>query len=156
MALNNYKKFDDEKGLNLSKKLFLFFFVLLYPMLVSMYTVLPPLIGLAGYIFIISINSKKIYSVSAFFYLVNLDLNLTLPLFLSTAITILILMFVYEPLKRLVRCRVCLLFALIVLIDFIYYVNLFVYDFIFNASTVIGDMLLVYYIVIDILVGVML
>lgn len=156
MALSNYNKFDDEKGLNFSKKLFLFFFVLLYPMLVSMYTVLPPLIGLAGYIFIVNIDSKKFYSVSAFFYLLNLDLNLTLPLFLSIAITVLILMFVYEPLKRLVRCRVCLLFILIVLIDFIYYITLFVYDFIFNASTVIGDMLLVYYIVIDILVGIML
>ena len=156
MALSDYNKFDDEKGLNFREKLFLFFFVLLYPMLVSMYTVLPPLIGLAGYIFIVNINSKKVYSVSAFFYLLNLDLNLTLPLFLSTAITVLILMFIYEPLKRLVRCRVCLLFVLIVLIDFIYYVNLFVYDFIFNASTVIGDMLLVYYIVIDILVGIML
>ena len=156
MALSNYKKFDDEEGLHLSKKLFLFCFVLFYPMLVSMYTVLPPLIGLSGYILITNIKTKKIYSVSSFFYLVNLDLNLTLPMFLSTAITVLIFMFVYEPLTRLVRCRVCLLFALIVLIDFIYYVTLFVYDFIFNASTVIGDMLLVYYIVIDILVGMML
>ena len=156
MALSNYNKFDDEDGLKFIEKLFLFLFVLFYPMLVSIYTVLPPLIGLAGYIFIVNIRSKKIYSASAFFYLINLDLNLTLPLFFSIAITILILMFIYEPLKRLVRCRVCLLFSLIVLIDFIYYITLFIYDFIFNASTVIGDMLLVYYIVIDILVGIML
>lgn len=156
MALSNLKRFDDENGLAFREKLLLFLFVFLYPMLVSIYTVLPPLIGLAGYIFIVNMDSKKIYSVSAFFYLINLDLNLTLPLFLSIAIAVLILMFIYEPLKRLIRCRVCLLFVLIVLIDFIYYVTLFVYDFIFNTSTVIGDMLLIYYIVIDILVGVML
>ncbi len=156
MALNNYKRYDDEDGLNFIKKLFLFLFVLFYPMLVSIYTVLPPLIGLAGYIFIVNAHGKKIYSVSAFFYLVNLDLNLTLPLFLSIAVTVLILMFIYKPLKRLIRCRVCLLFVLIVIIDFIYYMTLFVYDFIFSTSTVIGDMLLVYYIVVDILVGVML
>ncbi len=156
MALSNLRRFDDEDSLSFRKKILLFIFVLFYPMLVSIYTVLPPLIGLAGYIFIVNIDSKKIYSVSAFFYLVNLDLNLTLPLFLSTAITVLILMFVYGPLKRLIRCRVCLLFVLIVLIDFSYYMTLFIYDFIFNTSTVIGDMLLVYYIVIDILVGVML
>ena len=155
MAFRNYNKFDDE-GFGFRKKLFLFLFVLLYPMLVSIYTVLPPLIGLAGYIFIVNIDSKKIYSVSAFFYLVNLDLNLTLPLFFSTAVTILILMFVYNRLKLLIRCRVCLIFTLIVLIDFIYYITLFVYDFIFNTSTVIGDISLIYYIVIDILVGVML
>ncbi len=156
MALSNYKKFDDEEELSFIKKLLLFLFVFFYPMFVSMYTVLPPLIGLAGYIFIISMDRKKIYSASAFFYLVNLDLNLTLPLFLSTTISILILMFIYGKLKRLIRCRVCLLFTLIVLIDFSYYLTLFIYDFIFNTSTVVGDMLLVYYIVIDILVGVML
>ena len=156
MALSNYKKFDDEKSLNFVQKLLLFFFVFFYPMLVSMYTILPPLIGLAGYLFIVNIKSKKIYSISALFYLINLDLNLTLPLFFSIAISVLILMFIYEPLKRLVRCRVCLLFVLIVLIDFTYYMTLFLYDFIFNASTVVGDMLLVYYIVIDILLGMML
>ncbi len=156
MALSNYKKFDDEKSLNFVQKLLLFFFVFFYPMLVSMYTILPPLIGLAGYLFIVNIKSKKIYSISALFYLINLDLNLTLPLFFSIAISVLILMFIYEPLKRLVRCQVCLLFVLIVLIDLTYYMTLFVYDFIFNASTVVGDMLLVYYIVIDILLGMML
>ena len=156
MALSNHNKFDDDEGLTFSKKLFLVIFVLFYPMLVSMYTILPPLIGLAGYIFIVNIEKRKIYSVSTFFYLLNLDLNLTLPPFFSIAITILILMFIYEPLKLLVRCRVCLLFALIVLIDFVYYTSLFIYDFIFNASTIVGDMLLVYYIAIDILVGIML
>ncbi len=156
MALKNYKNFNEEEGLTVVQKSLLFLFVVLYPMLVSMYTILPPLIGLAGYLMIIHIEDKKIYSISAFFYLLNLDLNLTLPLFLSNAIIILILIFIYEPLKRLVRCRVCLLFILMVIIDFSYYVSLFIYDFIFTSTTVIGDMLLVYYIVIDIFVGVML
>ncbi len=156
MALKNYKKFNDEEGLTVVQKSLLFLFVIVYPLLVSMYTILPPLIGLAGYLMIIHIDDKKIYSISAFFYLLNLDLNLTLPLFLSSSIIILILMFIYEPLNRLVRCRVCLLFILIVIIDFSYYMSLFVYDFIFTSTTVIGDMLLVYYIVIDIFVGVML
>ncbi len=156
MALSNYNRFDDEDRLGLGKKVALFLFVFLYPMFVSMYTILPPLIGLAGYIFIVNLNSKKVYSLGAFLYLINLDLNLTLPLFLSTAIVVLIFMFMYKPLKRLIRCRVCLIFVLIVLVDFIYYLTLFIYDFIFNTLTVIGDMLLVYYIVIDILIGVML
>ena len=156
MALGKYNRFDDEEVLSFQKKLFLFLFVFFYPMLVSIYTVLPPLIGLAGYIFIVNAHSKKIYSISAFFYLINLDLNLMLPLFLSIAVIVLILIFIYEPLKRLIRCRVCLVFVLIVLIDFIYYITLFIYDFIFDVSTVVGDILLVYYIVFDILVGVML
>jgi hypothetical protein len=150
--VNRYKN-DVGNGLSLSYKIALLLFVFVYPMLVSMYTMLPPLIGLAGYIFITNFNKNRLFTLIAFFYLINLDLNLTLPLFLSLAIIVLISLFVYQPLKRLIRCKVCLLFALIVIVDFSYYISLFVYDFIFNTSTVIGDMWLVYYIVIDILIG---
>ena len=155
MALSNYKDYDNE-GLSFTKKTFLILFVLFYPLLKSMYPILPPLIGLAGYIFIINVGYKNFYSISALFYLLNLDLNLTLPLLLSISMISLILVFLYEPLQRLVRCKVCLLFALMAIIDFVYYMSIFVYDFIFNTSTVIGDMLLVYYIIIDILIGMML
>ena len=157
MTVNKYKRFDDdEDGLSFKEKFLLLFFVFIYPLIVSMYTVLPPLIGLAGYMFIVNVDKKKIYAVSAFFYLLHLDLNSTLPLFLSSFIIILFSMFVYAPLKRLIRCRVCLLFTLMVLIDFSYYISLFVYDFMFNTTSVLGDMLLVYYIVVDIFIGVML
>jgi len=150
-----YNKFEDE-GLGFIQKVFLVLFVILYPMFVSMYTMLPPLIGLAGYILIINFDKNRTYAFSAFFYLLNLDLNLTLPLFQSIIITILIFMFVYAPLSRLIRCRVCLLFTLMVIIDFSYYVSLFIYDFIFNTTTVLGDMLLVYYIVVDVFIGILL
>ncbi|SFV66697.1 hypothetical protein MNB_SV-14-506 [hydrothermal vent metagenome] len=43
-----------------------------------------------------------------------------------------------------------------VLIDFSYYLGLFLYDMIFNTSSIIGDMLLAYYIAVDILIGVFL
>ena len=155
MALNKYRDYDDE-GFSLSKKTFLILFVLFYPLLKSMHPILPPLIGLAGYIFIVNIESNKFLAISALFYLLNLDLNLTLPLLLSLFIIGLILVFIYEPLKRLVHCKVCLLFALMAIIDLIYYFSIFIYDFIFNTSTVVGDMLLVYYIMIDILIGMML
>ena len=150
--MNRYKN-NVDNGLSLSYKIALLLFVFVYPMLVSMYTMLPPLIGLAGYLFITNFNQNRLFTLIAFFYLLNLDLNLTLPFFLSLAIIVLISLFVYQPLKRLIRCKVCLLFALIVIVDFSYYISLFVYDFIFNTSTVIGDMWLVYYIVIDILIG---
>ena len=117
---------------------------------------LPPLIGLAGYIVIINLDKNKVYALSGMAYLVNLDLNLTLPMLLSTFITILIYVLFYYKLKLLIRCRVCLIFVLIVLIDFLYYVSLFLYDVMFNTSTVIGDILLVYYIFIDIFMGVFL
>jgi len=154
--LYKYKKFDDEDGLSFVQKTGLILFVIVYPLFVSMYTMLPPFIGLAGYVLIINLEKEKSYIFAPLLFLLNLDLNLSLPLFLSIFVIILIYMFIYTPLKRLVRCKVCLLFALIVIIDFLYYFSLFIYDFIFNTTTILADMLLVYYIVIDILLGVLL
>ena len=153
--MNRYKKFDDE-GISIGKKIFLLLFVMLYPLFVSMYTMLPPLIGLIGYVVILNLNKNIIFVISSFLYLLNLDLNLSLPFLLSSFVIIFVYMFIYFPLKRLIRCRVCLLFTLMVIIDFSYYISLFIYDFIFNTTTVLGDMLLVYYIVVDIFIGVLL
>ena len=150
-----YKNFDEE-GLSLLQKTGLILFVLIYPLFVSMYTMLPPFIGLAGYVLITYIEKEKTYFLAPLFYLLNLDLNLSLPLLLSLFIIMLVYMFIYSPLKRLVRCKVCFLFALIVILDALYYLSLFIYDFIFTTTTVLADMLLVYYIVIDILLGLLL
>ena len=151
-----YNSFEEDEGLSFLQKTGLILFVIVYPLFVSMYTMLPPFIGLAGYVLIINLEKEKTYIFAPLFFLLNLDLNLSLPLFLSIFIIMLIYMFIYTPLKRLVRCKVCLLFVLIVIIDFLYYFSLFIYDFIFNTTTVLAEMLLVYYIVIDILLGVLL
>jgi hypothetical protein len=156
--VQNYNRFDDneEESLSFIKKAGLILFVAVYPLFVSMYTMLPPLIGLAGYVLIINFEKEKAYVFAPLLYLLNLDLNLSLPLLLSIFVIVLVYMFIYMPLKRLIRCKVCLLFALIFIIDFLYYLSLFLYDFIFNTTTVFADMLLVYYIVVDILLGVLL
>ena len=151
-----YNSFEDEDSLSFLQKVGLILFVAIYPLFVSIYTMLPPLIGLAGYALIINLEKEKTYAFAPLVYLLSLDLNLSLPLFLSIFVIILIYMFIYTPLKRLVRCKVCLLFTLIVIIDSLYYFSLFIYDFIFNTTTVLADMLLVYYIVVDILLGVLL
>ena len=146
----------NEHGLTLVQKMLLLAFVLFYPFLVSIYTMLPPLIGFVGYIIISNFEKNTLYAWSGFFYLINLELNSSLPLFLSFFLVILVYALVYSSLKLLIRCRICLLFALMVIIDFSYYVGLFLYDIIFDTSSVIGDMLLLYYIVVDILIGIFL
>jgi hypothetical protein len=146
----------DKERLSLLQKVFLVSFVLFYPFLVSIYTMLPPLIGLVGYIIISNLDKNVLYAWGGFFYLLNLELNSSLPLLLSFFIIIVVYALVYSTLKLLIRCRVCLLFALMIIIDSSYYLGLFLYDIIFDTSSVIGDMLLVYYIVVDILIGVFL
>ena len=153
--MNRFDNVENE-GLSLIQKTGLILFIIIYPLFVSMYTMLPPLIGLVGYVLIINIEKEKVYAFAPLVYLLNLDLNLSLPLLLSIFMIIFIYFFIYTPLKRLVRCKVCLLFAVIIIIDFLYYISLFIYDFLFNTTTVLADMLLIYYIVIDILIGVFL
>jgi len=153
--MKHYIDIDKEK-LSLLQKILLVSIVLFYPFLVSIYTMLPPLIGLVGYIIISNIGKNLLYPWVGFFYLLNLELNSSLPVLLSFFIIIMVYSLVYSTLNLLMRCRVCLIFTLIIIIDFSYYIGLFLYDIIFNTSSVIGDMLLIFYIVIDILIGVFL
>lgn len=153
--MNRNSNFDKER-LSFFHRALLVFMVVGYPILVSIYTMLPPLIGLVGYIIITNIDKNRVYALSGMLYLINLDLNSTLPMLLSIFIISMVYMLLYPNLKLLIRCRVCLLFVLIAMIDFFYYISLFIYDFLFNSSTIIGDMLLGYYIVVDIFIGVFL
>ena len=147
--------FNDDK-LNFLEKLGLFLVVVGYPALVSIYSMLPPLIGLVGYIIIVNIDRNKLYALAGMVYLLNLELNLTLPMLLSIFVVIMTYIFLYSTLKLLIRCKVCLLFTMIVIIDTSYYLTLFLYDAMFQTTTVVGDMMLIYYIIVDILIGVLL
>ncbi len=155
MKVKHYIDIDKEK-LNFFQKILLISFVLFYPFLVSIYTMLPPLIGLVGYVIMSNLNKNILYAWGGFLYLLNLELNSSLPILLSFFIIIVLYSMIYSSLKLLIRCRVCLIFSLIILIDSAYYISLFLYDIVFDTSSIIGDMFLVYYIVIDILVGVFL
>jgi len=130
--------------------------VAFYPILVSIYTMLPPLIGLVGYIVVTNMDKNRIYALAGMLYLVNLDLNLTLPLLLSVFMVVMVQVLIYPRLKLLIYCQVCLFLILIVVIDFLYYFSLFIYDFIFNSSTIIADVMLIFYIVVDVMIGVLL
>jgi hypothetical protein len=130
--------------------------VAFYPILVSIYTMLPPLIGLVGYIVVTNMDKNRIYALAGMLYLVNLDLNLSLPLLLSVFMVVMVQVLIYPRLKLLIYCQVCLFLILIVVIDFLYYFSLFIYDFIFNSSTIIWDVMLIFYIVVDVMIGVLL
>ncbi len=154
--MNRYSSNFHRDKLDFLEKLGLFLVVIGYPVLVSIYSMLPPLIGLAGYIIISNVNKNKIYALAGMVYLLNLELNLTLPMLLSIFVVVMTYIFLYSPLKLLIRCRVCFLFSMIVIIDAFYYLTLFLYDAMFQTTTVVSDMMLVYYIMVDIFIGVLL
>ena len=151
-----YRNDFSSERLNFLEKLGLFLIIIGYPVLVSIYSMLPPLIGLVGYIIISNIERNKLYALGGMVYLLNLELNLTLPILLSIFVVVMTYVFLYSSLKLLIRCQVCLLFTMIVILDSFYYITLFLYDAMFQTTTVIGDMMLVYYIMVDIFIGILL
>ncbi len=148
--------YRDREKLKVLEWSIILFFVVLYPMFVSIYPLLPPLFGIAGLIIIHNINKNIIYTISTMLYLIHLDLNLSLPFMLSIFSILLINTFIYPTAKLMIRCRVCLGLFLIILIDIFYYISLFIYDLILNSTTVIADSMLSFYIFVDVIIGLLL
>jgi hypothetical protein len=148
--------YQEREGLKFIEWTAIIFFVVFYPMFVSIYPLLPPLFGVAGLAIINNINRNIIYTVATMLYLIHIDLNLGLPFMLSIFSILLINTFIYPTAKLMIRCKVCLGVLLIILIDFFYYINLFIYDLILNSTTVIADSMLSFYIFIDVIIGLLL
>ncbi|NOZ90509.1 MAG: hypothetical protein GXO60_04395 [Epsilonproteobacteria bacterium] len=146
----------DRYSLKLLEWLFMIFAVGFYPMLTSMYPLLPPLIGIAGLVIIYNLEKNVIYTIASMLYLIHLDLNLSLPFMLSIFSVIFINMFIYSTAKLMIRCKVCLNIFLILMIDGFYYMNLFLYDIVFDTKTIIADSILTYYILSDMIIGLLL
>jgi len=143
----------DRYSLKFLEWVFIIFAVGFYPMLTSIYPLLPPLIGIAGLVIIYNMDKNVIYPLAGMLYLVHLDLNLTLPFMLSIFSVIFIRMFIYSTAKLMIRCKICLTLFLILLVDAFYYINLFLYDIILDSKTIIADPILTYYILSDFIIG---
>lgn len=131
-------------------------FAIFYPLLTSIYTFLPPLIGIVGLFLIYHIDKNMLYSFLAMLYLLNLDFNATLPLLLSFLVIILVYILIYPSAKLVINCKKCLAIFLIMLINIVYYTSLFLYDFIFSLDTIVADSTLIFYIIIDLMIGILL
>jgi len=143
----------DRYNLKLLEWIFIIFAVGFYPILTSIYPLLPPLIGIAGLVIIYNMDKNVIYPLAGMLYLIHLDLNLALPFMLSIFSIIFIRIFIYSNVKVMIRCKVCLTLFLILLIDAFYYINLFLYDIILDTKTIIADPILTYYILSDFIIG---
>ncbi|MBD3789097.1 MAG: hypothetical protein IE885_01805 [Campylobacterales bacterium] len=133
--------------------IFTLFFILFYPMLISIYVFLPLLIGLMGYMLIDGIEKGKIkYVLVASFYFINLEANLSLPFFLTLISVLLVYVLFFPYLKHFRRCLMCSRLITVLLLDGVYLGMLLSYDFLFQKTSVILDLLLVYSFIVDLLV----
>ncbi len=130
----------------------LLLFIASYPMLISIYVFFPLLIGFMGYILVLGIDTMRWhYIIVALIYLVNLEVNLSLPLFLTIVSIILFYLTVYPHLQILKGCKVCVSVLSIIFIDLIYFILLLGYDLVTNSSSIVIDWLLLYSLTVDIL-----
>jgi len=132
-------------------------FVTFYPMLISIYVFLPLFIGAMSYFLIQGLEQGKYsYIMFALIYLINLEVNLSLPLFFTIMSALIFYVGIYPSLLHFRKCQVCKALISVVILDLIYLGVLFSYDFIFNTNSIELDMILVYSLVVDMLVVVLL
>jgi hypothetical protein len=132
-------------------------FVSFYPMLISIYVFLPLFIGAMSYLLIVGLDKPKpLYTLLALFYMVNLEVNLSLPTFLMVIITLLFYVIVYPYLRHFRKCKICKPLLSVILLDLAYLGALFAYDFIFQTQTIVLDSILFYSLIVDMLIVVIL
>jgi len=132
-------------------------FVLFYPMFISIYVFLPLFIGIAGYMLIIGIDRGKVsYILFSLLYLINMDLNLSLPFLLDFIAILSVYVFMYPHFTHFRKCHVCIPILTVLMIDLVYLGSLLLYDFVFQTENIVLDDILLYPLVVDLLVAVML
>jgi hypothetical protein len=134
----------------------LMIFVILYPMLVSIYVFLPLFIGFSGWMILRGVEGAGLmYVVIPLVYLINLEINLSLPLMMVVLATLTYYLTLYERVMILKRCKFCVAILSVILIDGYYYGALMVYDLLMDTSSIVIDKLLWYSLIADIVLAVL-
>jgi hypothetical protein len=132
-------------------------FVSFYPMLISIYVFLPLFIGAMSYMFILGLEKEKTaYILISIFFMMNIEVNLSLPTFLIIISALLFYVLIYPSLRHFRKCRVCRPILSVLLLDLLYLACLFSYDFVFQAQSIVLDKILLYSLVVDMLIVVIL
>ena len=137
--------------------LFALAFAFFYPMLISIYVFLPLMVGAVGYMMVQGLErDSSSLILLAFLYMLNLEVNLSLPIFLITISTLLFYVTIYPSLKHFRKCKLCKPLLSVLLLDLLYLGCLFFYDFIFQTQSIVLDDILLYSLIVDMLVVVIL
>ena len=122
-----------------------------------MYVYLPLFIGFAGYMIIWGIDGHGVrYVWFPLLYLLNLEANLSLPMFLSLLAILFFYLTLYEKIRYFKRCSVCVGILSVVAINSYYFVLLLGYDFMFDTTSIYVNTLLLYSLVFDLIFVVLL
>jgi len=132
-------------------------FISFYPMLISIYVFLPLFIGAMSYMFVLGLEKEKTaYILISIFFMMNIEVNLSLPTFLIIISALLFYVLVYPSLIHFRKCKVCRPILSVLLLDLMYLASLFAYDFVFQTQSIVLDKILLYSLVVDMLIVVIL
>ena len=132
--------------------LFWFSTVIIYPMLISMYVTLPLFIGFSGLMLILGIEEDRpYYTILSLFYMLNLEINLSLPLLLIPISVMVFYAFIKNRLSFLKMCNICIYVVTVAMINLIYFMLLGFYDFFTSHSSINYDSILLFSIIYDII-----
>jgi hypothetical protein len=130
--------------------------VTIYPMLISIYVTMPLFIGFAGLMFIDGIDEDNYWKVIfSLVYIINLEVNLSLPLLLVVISIIIFYFFIKSRLLFLKLCSICINVVTVLSINVIYFALLYGYDFLNNENSVNYDSLLLFSILYDTIAAVL-
>jgi len=130
--------------------------VIVYPMLVSIYVTMPLFIGFAGLMLILGIDEGRIWQIIlSILYMINLEINLSLPLFLIPTSVAIYMLFFKNKLSLLKLCPICIRIATVIFINIIYFFLLYSYDFVQSQNSVNYDSFLLFTFIYDIIAAVL-
>jgi hypothetical protein len=142
-------------ALKIALGIFLVLFVLFYPMLISIYVFLPLFIGFSGWTLVRGIEGAGVFHILVpLLYLINLEINLSLPLLMTPFAALLYYLTLYDRVLVLKKCSVCVAVISVVAIDLYYLGSLFVYDMLMDTSSIVIDPLLWYSLAADMILAV--
>ena len=131
-------------------------FIVLYPMLISIYVFLPLFIGFAGWSLLRGIAGEGLrYILFPSIYLINLEINLSLPLLLVVFAVLLYYLTLYDYVLVFKKCRICVAVLSVVLIDLYYLGSLLLYDLLMDTSSIVINNLLWYSLLADVFLAVL-
>ena len=131
--------------------------IFFYPMFISIYVFLPLMVGAMGYMLVQGLEREKSsFVLLSIVYMINLEVNLSLPIFLIIISTLLFYIIVYPYLTHFRKCQICRPLLSVLFLDMMYMGCLFIYDFIFQTQSIVLDEILLYSLIVDLLVVVIL
>ena len=127
-------------------------FIVLYPVLISRHVYLPLFIGFAGFLMIRGFEGDGYaYFWFPFFYLLNLEVNTSLPILVNFLSIVLFYALFFEKIKYFKMCKVCVAIMTVIGVNIFYFITLSAFDFIFSTTSIQVDTLLLYSMLFDVI-----